>query len=69
MEDFTIRQAQIEDKDSVLQIHDHVYDGRDYLPYYYDFLLTCSNATAFVLLHGEKAVSILTYQTDWQLVS
>ena len=57
-----MRQALPEDKDAVLLIHDNVYEGRDYLPYYYDFLLSRPNATSFVLLHENRVVSQIVYK-------
>ena len=57
MDEFSIRPATIGDKEAVLGIHKNVYDGYDYLPEYYDYLLEASNAKSFVLQHRNKIVS------------
>ena len=43
MDGLTIREATV-DKDAVLAIHDSVYDGADYIPACYDYLMSCPNA-------------------------
>ena len=58
MDGFTIRQATLADKADVLGINEHVYEGHDYLPEFYDYLLSLEDAQAFVLLHEGKIVSI-----------
>ena len=57
MDEFTIREATREDKADVLAIQRFVYDGHDYLPEFYDYLLSLENARSFVLLHKDKIVS------------
>ena len=57
MEDISVREARLEDKDEVLAIHDNVYEGFDYLPLYYDHFVTANEITPFVLLHKNKIVS------------
>ena len=61
MDEPTIRQATLTDKEAVLSIHDHVYDGRDYLPVCYDELVSSPNVTAFVMFHRDSAVSLYNY--------
>ena len=62
MDEPTIRQATLADKEAVLSIHDHVYDGRDYLPVCYDEIVSSPNVTAFVMFHGDSAVSLYNYR-------
>ena len=57
MEEFSIREATPEDKQAVLDCHQNVYDGFDYLPEFYDYFMTAQHIKAFVLLHGKKIVS------------
>ena len=57
MEGFSIREATPKDKQAVLDCHQNVYDGLDYLPEFYDYFMTAQQIIAFVLLHGEKIVS------------
>ena len=61
MAGITIREATLDDKEAVLAIHDHVYDGRDYLPQFYDEILSSPSVTAFVLVHEETIVSIYIF--------
>ncbi|XP_052802981.1 histidine N-acetyltransferase-like [Mya arenaria] len=43
-----------EDKDAVLSIHGNVYEGRDYLPAYYDKFMECAMTKSYVaVLDGE----------------
>ena len=58
MEDLHIREATAEDKDAVLGIHDKVYHGMDYLQDYYDHFISSPNVTPFVLVKGDKIVSM-----------
>ena len=53
-----IRRATAEDKEEVLKIHDHVYDGHDYLPAYYDHFLSSTDFNPFVLILDGKIVSL-----------
>ena len=62
MDGFKIRQATLADKADVLGIHDHVYEGHDYLPEFYDYLLSLEDARAFVLQHEGKIVSICIHK-------
>ena len=56
-----IRKATSADKDAVLRIHDHVYDGEDYLPAYYDyFLFKAPQCTPYVLLYDGEIVRTCT---------
>ena len=57
MDKFSIREATPEDKQAVLDCHNNVYDGLDYLPEFYDYFMAAQHIKAFVLLHGEKIVS------------
>ena len=67
MDEPTIRQATLADKEAVLSIHYHVYDGRDYLPVCYDEIVSSPNVTAFVMIHGDSAVSY--YNNSYFLAS
>ena len=56
-----IRKATPADKDAVLRIHDHVYDGEDYLPAYYDyFLFKAPQCTPYALLYDGEIVRTCT---------
>ena len=55
--EFSIRIATPEDKEAVLNLRKNVYDGRDYLPGYYEDFLTSPNITPFVLCHQDRIVS------------
>ncbi|ESO83782.1 hypothetical protein LOTGIDRAFT_169018 [Lottia gigantea] len=44
--DLTIRQARLEDRESVLDINDNIYNGRDFLPHFYNDLV--NNHQAFL---------------------
>ena len=52
-----IRKATSGDREAVLRIHDHVYDGHDYLPAYYDHFLSSSDFIPFVMIYDGKIVS------------
>ena len=56
MEKITIREATPEDKEAVLRIHDNVYEGRDYLPAYYDHFLSSPDMAAAVMLYDNQIV-------------
>ena len=58
MDKLEIRRATEEDKEAVLNIHDHVYDGHDYLPAYYDHFLSSKDFTPFVMIFDGKIVSV-----------
>ena len=62
MEGLTIREATLVDKDAVLDIHDNVYDGADYLPACYDYFMSCPNAKSYVGVVNGKIGSILMYE-------
>ena len=51
-----MRKARPEDKEAVLKMTE-VYNGRDYLPAYYDHFLTSSDMFPAVMLQGDKIVS------------
>ena len=56
MDKVAIRQARPEDRDAVLKINDNVFDGRDYLPAYYDHFCKSPDIEAPVLLYDGKIV-------------
>ena len=58
MDKITIRRATIEDKEVVLRINDNVYEGRDYLPSFYDHFLSSPAMLPVVMLYEDKIVSI-----------
>ena len=58
MEKIVIRKATPADKEAVLKIHDHVYDGQDYLPAYYDHFQSSADFIPYVLLFDGEIVSI-----------
>ena len=58
MEDLHVREATPEDKEAVLDIHENVFEGSDYLPVYYDHFIASPDITPFVLLNENKIVSI-----------
>ena len=58
-----IRRATKEDKDRVLNIHGHVYDGHDYLPAYYDHFLSSTDFIPFVMILDGQTVSIAKHLT------
>ena len=55
MDRLTIREATMVDKDAV---QDNVYDGADYLPVCYDYVMSCPNAKSYVGVVNEKIVRI-----------
>lgn len=57
MDKLVIRKATAGDREAVLKIHDHVYDGHDYLPAYYDHFLSSSDFIPFVMVYDGKIVS------------
>ena len=57
MENVKIRRATPEDKTAVLRINRDVYEGRDYLPAYYDHFLSSSTMFPAVALHRDTIVS------------
>ncbi|KAL4217887.1 Hairy/enhancer-of-split with YRPW motif protein 1 [Mactra antiquata] len=59
MENVTIREATLEDKNEVVDIRDDVYDGRDYIISRYDELITCPDTTAYIAFKNGKAVSFV----------
>lgn len=61
MDEFLIREATLSDKQAVLDCHTNVYNGFDYLPEFYDHSLRLNNAKSFVLLHGDKVVSYISF--------
>ena len=44
MEEFSIREAKPKDKQAVLDCHQNVYDGLDYLPEFYDYFMTANKS-------------------------
>ena len=58
MEDLEVREATLADKEAVLNVHDNVFEGSDYLPVYYDHFIASPDITPFVILHENKIVSI-----------
>ena len=60
----TIRRAKPSDKEAVLKIHDHVYDGQDYLSAYYDHFLSSSDFLTFVMIIDEQIVSNFTWSVS-----
>ena len=57
MENVKIRRATPEDKTAVLRINRDVYEGRDYLPAYYDHFLSSPTMFPAVALHRDTIVS------------
>ena len=64
-----IRQATPADKEAVLRIHDHVYDGHDYLPAYYDHFTSSSNFIPFLMIYDGKIVSVTLLPDSNSIVS
>ena len=60
MDKITFRKATAEDKDAILSIHSNVFEGRDYLPAYFDHFLTCPGSVAAVVMHDGKVVSMIS---------
>ena len=56
MDKVAIRQARLEDREAVLKINGNVFDGRDYLPAYYDHFCKSPDIEAPVLLYDGKIV-------------
>ena len=57
MDKVTIRRATPEDKEVVLRINNNVYDGRDYLPSFYDHFLSSPAMLPVVMLYENQIVS------------
>ena len=57
MEKVTIRRATPQDKEAVCKIHSNVYEGRDYLPAYYDHFLSSPAMYPAMLLYEGQIVS------------
>ena len=55
----TIRKARPEDREAVLKITT-VFEGRDYLPAYYDHFCKSPDIEAPVLLYDDKIVSLFS---------
>lgn len=55
----TIHEATIEDKEAVLSINDNVYDGLDYLPYFYEKFVKNPYCTCYKAIVEETVVSRL----------
>lgn len=62
MDKLVIRKATSCDREAVLRIHDHVYDGHDYLPAYYDHFLSSSDFIPFVMIYDGKIVGFEVIQ-------
>ena len=71
MEDTVIREATPEDKEAVLNIRDDIYGGRDYLPAFYDNLMSSQKTTSFVTLYKGNIAStrIFIFYFDRYLLS
>lgn len=58
MSSMTIREATPADKEDVLNLHDNVYDGLDYIAEYYDEFISCPLTTPYVALVDNKIVRL-----------
>lgn len=55
----TIHEATIEDKEAVLSINDSLYDGLDYLPYFYETFVKSPYCKCYKAMVQETVVSLL----------
>ena len=58
MANVTVRRATPEDKEAVLRMNKNVYQGRDYLPAYYDYFMTSPDVIPVVVLYEGEIVSV-----------
>ena len=58
MDKIKIRKARPEDKEAILSIHGNVFEGRDYLPAYFDHFLTFPQTLAAVVLFDGRIVCV-----------
>ena len=56
MDKVTVRKPRHEDKEAVLKINSNVFDGRDYLPAYFDNFMASNDMEAAVLIYEDKIV-------------
>ena len=68
MDKISLRRAVLEDKNDVIRIHDNVYDGRDYLPEYFEHFLNCQNVESYVAEVEGELVSCIRFSTSIKLL-
>ena len=53
------RKAVPNDKEAILNIRKNLYDGLDFMPEFFPQLVSPINGTSFLVLHEDKAVSMM----------